>query len=169
MRNLWSCASAKLTSMVTHIADTADRAILRQLVADPAANGVSIAERTGLARNTVRARMQRLESDQGLTSFEHRIPPAMLGYPVSAFVTTTVVQQDLDSVAAALAAIPEVLEVSGVAGGTDLLIRIVAHDPEDLYRIAGTILSIRGVVRTETGIVMRQLVPYRVAQLLDQR
>jgi len=154
--------------MVQQSADAADRAILRTLVADPTATGVEISERTGLARNTVRTRLNRYETESGLLSFEHRIAPGFLGYPLRAFVTTTVIQRELDSVASALASIPEVLEVSGVAGGADLIILIVARDTEDLYRVAGAILDIPGIVRTETGLVMRELVPYRAAQLLGE-
>jgi len=154
---------------VKKTADAADRAILRTLVADAAAAGVTISQRTGLARNTVRARLQRYESEEALFPFEHRLDPAFLGFPLRAFVTTTVTQRDLAAVGDALAAIPEVLEVSGIAGGADLIILIVARDTDDLYRIAGAILDIPGVVRTETGLVMRKLVPYRTAQLLDPR
>ncbi|WP_372983673.1 Lrp/AsnC family transcriptional regulator [Microbacterium sp.] len=151
--------------MVKQLADAADRAILRTLVSDPTATGVEISERTGLARNTVRTRLQRYET--ALLSFEHRLAPSFLGFPLRAFVTATVVQRELDSVASALASIPEVLEVSGVAGGADLIILIVARDTDDLYRVAGAMLDIPGVVRTETGLVMRELVPYRAAQLLE--
>ena len=115
----------------------------------------------------MRARLQRYEDEGGLRSFEHRISPRFHGFPLRAFVTTTVVQRELDAVAEALTAIPEVLEVSGVAGGADLIIQIVARDTDDLYRVAGAILDIPAVVRTETGLVMRDLVPYRAAQLMD--
>lgn len=154
--------------MVKQIADAADRAILRTLILDPTARGVEISERTGLARNTVRTRLQRYEAEPSLLPFEHRIAPSFLGFPLRAFVTTTVIQRELDSVADVLASIPAVLEVSGVAGGADLIILIVARDTEDLYRVAGEILDIPGVVRTETGLVMRELVPYRAAQLLEK-
>lgn len=157
---------ATLITVMQQRADAADRAIMRTLVADPTATGVQIAERTGLARNTVRTRVQKFEAEHALLSFEHRIAPTFLGFPLRAFVTTTVIQRELDSVAGALSSIPEVLEVSGIAGAADLMIVIVARDTDDLYRVAGAILGIPGVVRTETGLVMRDLLPYRTAQLL---
>lgn len=46
----------------------------------------------------------------------------------------------------------------GFSGGADLLIQVVARDADDLYRIAGQVLSIRGVRRTNTSLVMRELV-----------
>ncbi len=150
-------------------ADATDRAILDALIRDASATGVAIADRTGLSRNTVRARLQRYEDDGALLPFEHRISPRFHGFPLRAFVTTTVVQRELGTVADMLVAIPEVLEVSGIAGSADLMIQIVARDTEDLYRVAGAILDIPAVVRTETALVMRDLVPYRAAQLLDEQ
>ncbi|MGP3534138.1 Lrp/AsnC family transcriptional regulator [Microbacterium sp. RD1] len=147
-------------------ADATDRAILQTLIDDPTATGVQISERTGLARNTVRARLQRYDAEKALLPFEHRVATSFLGYPLRAFVTTTVIQRELHAVADALAAIPEVLEVNGVAGAADLIILIVARDTDDLYRVAGAVLDIPGVVRTETGLVMRELLPYRAAQLI---
>ena len=86
--------------------------------------------------------------------------------PLTAFVTAQVIQRELDDVAAALAAIPEVLQVQGMTGPTDLLIHVVAADADDLYRTAGQILAIPGVERTSTALVMRDLVSYRIAPLL---
>src|SRR5882757_801080 len=61
---------------------------------------------------------------------------------------------------------PAFVEVHGLSGDPDLLIQVVASDADDLYRIAGQILDIRGVRRTSTSLVMRQLVDYRLTQLL---
>ncbi|RFA08844.1 AsnC family transcriptional regulator [Subtercola boreus] len=149
-------------------ADPVDAALLLALTTAPDATTVALSEQTGLARNTVRARQTRYEQDQTLRSFERRIDPAFLGYPLSAFVVTTVKQRRLAEVGEALRAIPEVLEVQGLSGVADLLIQVVARDADDLYRIAGAILNIDGVKRTTTGLVMRDLVPYRVAPLVER-
>lgn len=147
-------------------ADPVDVAILRELIADPDTTNLAIATASGLARNTVRARLSRYTEEKTLRSYERRIDPAFLGYPLRAYVVTSVTQRKLDRVGAALATIPEVLEVHGLTGVSDLLVHIVARDADDLYRIAGRILSIDGVKRTNTGLVMRELVGYRIAQLL---
>lgn len=148
--------------------DAADARILRALNADPRATVVALSDITGLARNTVHARLNRLETEGALQSFERRIDPASLGYPMTAFIFVTVVQRKLAPIAENLKAVPEVLEVYGLSGVTDLLVHIVARDADDLYRIAGRILDIDGVEKTTTGLAMRRLVDYRVAPLLDQ-
>ena len=104
-----------------------------------------------------------------LDSFERQVPPATLGYPLAAYITTQVTQRRLDEVADALAAIPEVQQVDGISGPADLLVHVVAADADDLYRIAGQILAIDGVERTSTTLVMRELVAYRITPLLRRR
>ncbi|MCW0213062.1 MAG: Lrp/AsnC family transcriptional regulator [Pseudonocardia sp.] len=146
--------------------DELDARLLLALGENPRATVLALAGRTGLSRNTVQSRLARLEERGVLTSFERRIDPAALGYPLTAYVTVTVVQRMLAPVAAALAAIPEVLEVLGMTGEGDLQVQCVARDADDLYRIAGRLLAIDGVERTTTALVMRTLVGYRVAPLL---
>jgi DNA-binding Lrp family transcriptional regulator len=149
--------------------DQTDARLLLALVKQPRASAIALADQTGLSRNTVQARLARLEEQGVLDSFERQVPPAMLGYPLTAYITTQVTQRQLDEVAADLADIPEVLQVDGISGEIDLLVHVVAADADDLYRIAGQILAIRGVERTNTALVMRELVSYRIMPLLDRR
>lgn len=150
------------------VLDGLDATLLRALTRAPRATVQALAATAGAARNTVHARLSRFEDEGVLRSFESRIDPAALGYPLTAFISLTLQQQRLDEVGEALAGIPEVLEVHGLSGGTDLLARVVARDADDLYRIAGRILAIGGVERTETSLAMRHMVPFRVAPLLDR-
>ena len=143
---------------------SADRPVTTVLGSDPV--GPGSADQAGISRNTAQARLLRLEQNGTLDSFERRISPEALGYPLTAFITTQVTQRRLNEVANALAAIPEVLQVHGVSGPIDLFVHVVAANAEDLYRIAGQILAIPGVERTNTALVMRQLVDYRITPLL---
>jgi DNA-binding Lrp family transcriptional regulator len=74
-------------------------------------------------------------------------------------------QRLVDEVAAALAGIPEVLQVRGISGQSDLMVRVVRADADDLYRI----LAVEGVERTATALLMRELVDYRIMPLLERR
>lgn len=149
------------------VIDDIDARILRVLTKDPRATVVGLAEATGLARNTVHSRLVRFEADGVLQPFERRIDPAALGYPLTAFIMVTVTQRKLAPIGESLKGVPEVLEVHGLSGVTDLLVHIVARDADDLYRIAGLILDIDGVEKTTTGLVMRRLVDYRLSPLLE--
>jgi DNA-binding Lrp family transcriptional regulator len=149
-----------------YVADHIDARILQAYNEDPRATVLAVAEKTGLSRNTVQARLARLEQPNALGAFERRIDPSMLGYPLTAFILTSVTQRQLASISDALRAIPEVLEVHGLSGVSDLLIHVVARDADDLYRVAGRILDVEGVTQTNTALVMRQLVEYRIGQLV---
>jgi DNA-binding Lrp family transcriptional regulator len=148
--------------------DEIDARLLQALGEDPRSTAVALAERLGLSRNTVQARLARLEQRGVLRSFERRIDPARLGYPLRAFVNAQVDQRRLAEIGTALAAIPEVTEVCGLTGASDLMVQVVAVDADDLYRIAGHILASPGVERTIISLVMRELVPYRLAPLLER-
>lgn len=148
--------------------DTVDARLLLALTDEPRAPVMALSQRLGLSRNTVQARLGKLERRGVLHSFERRIDPAALGYPMSAVITTRVTQDRLGEVAEALSRVPEVVEVDGLSGETDLLVRVVAVDAEDLYRIAGRVLASPGVERTSTALVMHKLVDHRLTPLLER-
>ncbi len=149
--------------------DTTDARILLALSDEPRLSGVELAQRLGISRNTIQSRLVRLESGGLLGPVDRRVLHRALGYPLAAFVSARVDQHLLDRIEGALAAIPEVVEVHGVAGGSDVVIRIVARDADDLYRIAGVILASPGIERTEVALSMREMVRYRAAPLLEAR
>lgn len=146
--------------------DATDARILLALAREPRATILAVAQRLRLSRNTVQARLVKLEKSGALGSFERRITPGALGYPLTVFITAQVDQHRLAEVADALAGIPEVVEVFGLSGEIDLLVRVVAADAEDLYRIAGQILAVPWIERTSTALAMRELVPHRLTPLL---
>lgn len=129
---------------------------------------MALAQKLGLSRNTVQARMAQLEKQHAFLSFERRINPVSLGYPLMAFISVHVQQQKLGSLAEELASVPEILEGYGLTGSADLLLRVVALDAEDLFRINGKILACDGVERTDTALAMGELIPFRIRPLLER-
>lgn len=148
--------------------DGTDTRLLSALAQDPRQTVVALAQKLGLSRNTVQARMAQLEKKHAFLSFERRINPVSLGYPLMAFISVHVQQQKLGSLAEDLASVPEILEGYGLTGSADLLLRVVALDAEDLFRINGKILACDGVERTDTALAMGELLPFRIRPLLDR-
>jgi DNA-binding Lrp family transcriptional regulator len=148
--------------------DATDARLLLALSEDPRATVMALSQRLGLARNTVQARLSRLESSGALAPFEMRVRPEALGYRLGAYVTVQVVQRSLAEVSDALAHIPEVLEVTGLSGVADLLVEVVARDADDLWRITEQVLAIPGVQRTDTALALRRFVDHRVTGLLER-
>jgi DNA-binding Lrp family transcriptional regulator len=148
--------------------DGTDTRLLSAMARDPRGTVVALAQKLGLSRNTVQARMAQLEKKHVFLSFERRINPVSLGYPLMAFISVHVQQQKLGTLAAELADIPEILEAYCLTGSADLLLRVVALDAEDLFRINGKILACDGVDRTDTALAMGELIPFRVQPLLER-
>ncbi|MEY9950762.1 Lrp/AsnC family transcriptional regulator [Leifsonia sp. EB34] len=148
--------------------DSTDRRILVALADDPRSTNVSLADRLGLSRNTVQARVAELERNGAFLSFERRISATAAGYPLAAFVTVHVQQQKLAAIVEHLAGIPEIVQAHGLSGPSDLLLRVVCTDAEDLFRITGAIQSTDGVERAETSLDMGELIPYRLRPLLTR-
>jgi DNA-binding Lrp family transcriptional regulator len=151
-----------------HRLDKVDLELLRALCQDPHSTYVALAARLGLSRNTVQARMSRLEEADVFLDFDRRISPAVLGYPLTAFIEVHIVQKRAAEIIAELALIPEVVQAHGMSGAADLLVRVACTDAEDLFRIDRAILGCEGVVRTETALAMGELIPYRITPLLER-
>jgi DNA-binding Lrp family transcriptional regulator len=148
--------------------DATDARLLLALAEDPRASVMALSQRLGLARNTVQARLSRLESNDVLAPLDRRIRPEALGYRLGAYVTVTVMQRSLAEVSDALADIPEVIEVTGLSGVADLLVEVVARDADDLWRITEQLLAIQGVQRIDTALTMRRFIEHRLGPLLER-
>lgn len=148
--------------------DATDRRILGELDEDSRMPTALIAMRLGLARGTVHARLEKLSAGGHLRLHSARITPAALGRPVAASVQVELDQHQIQQAIAALADIPEVLECFAPAGSTDLLLRVVAKNPDDLYRVSEVIRLCPGIMRTSTSLFLREVIPYRVTGLLRE-
>lgn len=146
--------------------DRMDLELLAALADDPRATIVALAEALGVSRNTIQARMNRLEQTGVFLSYERSFSPEVIGFPLQAFVSIGVTQSELPRIIAELARVPEVLHAHGLSGPVDLLARVACRDARHLFDTDARILSIDGVVRTETSLAMGEVIPFRVAGLI---
>lgn len=146
--------------------DATDALIIMAQSQNPRASVTRIAEITQLARGTVHSRLNRME--HVLSPYERRVPAATLGLGLTAFVQVQAAPTATAGLAAALQAIPEVIEAFAIAGVWDALVRIAAQDADDLYRINDLIGSAPGVERTAIALAMRSLVAPRMAPLVER-
>ncbi len=147
--------------------DRVDLDLLKALADDHRATVVALADRLGLSRNTVQARMARLERSGVFQSFERAKSPAALGLPIEAMVSVIVRQADIPRITAEIAEIPEVIQAHGLSGQIDLMVRVAARDTQHLFDVDARILSIEGVERTETSLVMGEVIGYRIRPILE--
>ena len=146
--------------------DHVDLELIAALADDPRTTVVSLAERLHLSRNTVQARMARLDGSGVFRSFERSLSTAALGFPLEAYISVGVHQAKLPQITTEMARIPEIVQAHGMSGQTDLMTFVACRDARHLFDVDARILSIEGVDRTETSLVMSEAVPYRVSGLM---
>jgi DNA-binding Lrp family transcriptional regulator len=147
--------------------DTVDLELLAALARDPRATVVALAEKLGLSRNTVQARMAKLDRSGVFLSYERAISASALGFPIEAFINVMVRQAELPQITAEVLRIPEVVQAHGLSGQVDLLVRVACRDTQHLFDTDARILAIEGVERTETSLAMGEVIGYRVAPLME--
>jgi DNA-binding Lrp family transcriptional regulator len=147
--------------------DALDLALLRALHADARIGPLQLSRRTGVARATVTARLQRLEEAGVIASYQPDIDVAAAGFGVQAFVTLEIAQGAIEAVRHDLEAIPGVLEAYSTTGSGDVLCRIAARSHEELQ---GTLVRLNrsaAVARSTSVMVLTRLVPRRALPLLE--
>ena len=148
--------------------DALDARILLALDDDPDATSLALARHLGIARNTLHARLQRLQAGGAIREYSRRVDPAALGRGLVAFISVALSQTTEHRATAALRAVPEVIEMHAITGEADLLLKVVARDPADLRRVTGELLAVPEVVRTSTVVSLFEEMPIRVRALLEQ-
>jgi DNA-binding Lrp family transcriptional regulator len=147
--------------------DELDRRLLLLFAAEPKIGVLEASRRLRVARGTVQARLDRLESGGVVTGWAPALDPTALGFPVSAFATLEIAQAGgHQPVAEHLRTIPEVLEAHTITGAADLMVRLVARSNADLQRVIDEVVASPHVVRASTVIVLATEIPTRVTPLL---
>ncbi len=147
--------------------DALDNALLAELATDPRAPILDLAARLKVARNTVQARMKRLEAAGVVRGYPPNVNLAVLGFAVHAFVGIETDQNRMDDIIEALRGFPHVLEVHATTGRADLLVRIAAQTQQDLLGVIQRVHGIDGVKHTETMLAMATPIEYRSLPLVE--
>jgi DNA-binding Lrp family transcriptional regulator len=146
--------------------DRLDVELLEMLATDARAGVVELASRLGISRNTVQARLRRLEEGGLLTGYRPELKLGQAGVSMEAFIGLEVQQGRLASIVDALTAMPQVLEIHATTGREDLLVRVATETQADLQQLIETIVSIAGVVHSTTTLALTTPLPYRAVPLL---
>ncbi|KAF0836617.1 Lrp/AsnC family transcriptional regulator [Nocardia caishijiensis] len=147
--------------------DAVDAALLAELARDPRAPILELAQRLGIARNTVQARMKRLEASGAVRGYPPDIDVAAIGFAVHAFLGIELDQNKMDPIIERLRDFPHVLEVHATTGRADLLVRVAARSQQDLLEIIQRVHAIDGVNHTETMLALATPIEYRSLPLVE--
>ncbi len=139
--------------------DTTDERILRLLVRDARASYREIAAEVSLSANAVAQRMRRLEAAGLIRGYTAVLDPALESAGVSAVVHVRT-SMDFDALVgeAAMAALPDVVEVLDLAGPIDYEIRVRSADPQALSATVNAIRALPGITAMETRTILREVI-----------
>jgi DNA-binding Lrp family transcriptional regulator len=146
--------------------DALDGRVIEIFAQHPRLGVLEASRRLGVARGTVQARLDRLQSSGVILGWGPDLSAEALGYPVTAFLTLEIRQgSGHDAVAAHLAEIAEVLEAYTITGVGDMWCRVVAASNADLQRVIDRVLAYDGIDRSTTVIALATQIPHRVLPL----
>ena len=141
--------------------DSVDRRILRCLVEDGRISNRELADRIGLSASPCWQRVRRLEQDGVISGYHARLDPGALGVPELVLVEVTLERHDdtvLDTFGAALAEMPEVLEVLLTTGEYDYILKVAVAGTEDYERfLRRKLYKVPGIRHSRSMVVLRRL------------
>ena len=134
--------------------DATSKAIIEQLQADGRRPYATIGKAVGLSEAAVRQRVQRLV-ESGVVQIVAVTDPLQVGFTRQAMIGLKA-EGDLQALADALAALPEVDYVVITAGAFDVLCEVVCEDDEHLLQVLNTqIRTLPGVRTSETFVYLK--------------
>ena len=141
--------------------DDLDRAILHILQADARISNVELARRVNLSPPATHTRVKRLEETGVLQKYIGLINRQDLGFDMLCFVSVSLQLHELEKVTGfheIIREMPEVLECHHVTGEYDYLLKVVAHNTEDLENfLVHRLTPIPGVARIHTSLVLKEV------------
>jgi len=129
--------------------DDVDKAIISELQHDGRISYADLAPRVGLSPAATRQRVQRL-LDDGTVQVVGVTDPQRLGYPTTAMLGVNV-DGDIRAAADTISAIDGVIYLVLSAGSFDLLVEVIASDPEALFALVNDeVRHVEGVRSVES-------------------
>ena len=124
--------------------DRIDRRILNDLQSNGRMTNVELAERAGISAPPCLRRVRALERAGIIKGYHADLSPEALGYSVAVFALVGLNSQaetDLKAFEELVRSWPQVRECHMLAGETDFILKVVAHDWDDYQRFLTTQLT----------------------------
>lgn len=132
--------------------DELDRSIVAQLAQDARVSVAVLARRLKVARSTIQARLERLETSGLIAGYTVRLGEAARQGRIRATVLLTIEPRAQAGILARLKSVPEVERVHTTSGRVDLLLQLVAGSTSQLDETLDLIGGLTGVRSSESLI-----------------
>lgn len=134
--------------------DDVDQRLIAELRRDGRASLSDLADRLGLARATVRARMERLQTRGEIVGFTVLTRSNVSALPVRGLMMVAIEGRGQERITARLVGLPEVLAVHSTNGRWDLICEIGARTLEELDALILKVRGYDGVLASETNLLL---------------
>ncbi len=134
--------------------DEMDQRLIAELRRDGRASLSDLANRLGLARATVRARMERLQQRGEIVGFTVLTRGDVSAMPVRGLMMIAIEGRGQERITARLVGLPEVLAVHSTNGKWDLICEIGARTLEELDGLILKVRGYEGVLASETNLLL---------------
>ena len=134
--------------------DEVDQRLIAELRRDGRAALSDLAERLGLARGTVRTRMERLVARGEIAGFTVLTRGDVTAAPVRGLMMIGIEGRGGEKVMARLQGIPAVMAVHSTNGKWDLVAELATQTLLELDEVIHRIRSIDGVMTSETNLLL---------------
>jgi DNA-binding Lrp family transcriptional regulator len=134
--------------------DVIDQQLLAELRRDGRASLSDLAERLGVARATVRSRIERLSERGEIVGFTVLTRGDVTAMPVRGLMMIGIEGRGTDRILARLTGLPEVIAVHSTNGRWDLIAEIGSRTLEEFDAALSLIRRIEGVTSSETSLML---------------
>ena len=132
--------------------DKIDKQIVAMLATNARIPVAAMAKKLRLARSTVQARLDRLETNGTIAGYTLRLGQVAQARRIRATALLQIEPRTLPQILARLKAVPEVEEVHTSSGRIDLILLLATPTTDDLDRVLDTVGAVPGVRSTESLI-----------------
>ena len=134
--------------------DETDLALIAELRRDGRAGWSDLADRLGLARATVRARLERLQARGEVVGFTVLTRSDVGSMPVRALMMVALEGRGQEKITARLTGLPEVSAVHSTNGRWDMIAEIGTRTLEELDQLILKVRNLDGVLASETNLLL---------------
>lgn len=144
--------------------DEKDRAVIKELIKNSRQTTAKISKLTGLPMTTVHNRVKKLRKMGVIINYTVNLNYKKLGRPILAYILISVEYKSSSGkkirqteIADKIKKVDGIQDVSILAGGADIIAKVLATDIDDLNRVVTEKLrNIEGVDKTQTMIVLSE-------------
>jgi len=150
-------------SIIMNYVDDKDRKILDLLENNSKLTTNQLSKKTAIPITTIHNRIKKLEKDKIIQKYTLKLDSKRLGFQLSSYILVTFDYHEnkkfsQEDAAKKIKSLPNVVSAEIVTGETDLLIKVLATDVEDLNNfIIKKLRNVEGVDKTRTMVVLKEL------------